>query len=73
MQLYGAGQPRHPFTDVRLLEEAGSRVRAWTGIEESTRSSTFARVSRFRKYSFVNALHSSLEAFDLCAYLQRGC
>ncbi len=41
-----------------------------TGTLASTRSSTFASVSLFRKYSFVNSLHSSLDVFDLCAYLQ---
>lgn len=39
-------------------------------MDESTRRKTFASVSLFRKYSFVNALHSSLDAFDLCAYLR---
>lgn len=43
---------------------------ACTGIEESTSNRTFASVSLFRKYSLVKAPHSSLEAFDLCAYLR---
>ena len=78
-----AGTTRHNFqgtdTPQRTLAKGDNTCRGsrstrhtCTGTLESTRSSTLASVSRLRKYSLVNALHSSLDSLDRCAYLAQN-